>query len=432
MSRETLDLSATQVSLVQECQRKYAISYICGIRQPTTESQLLGTEVDDEQIQPYLKYGRPFELEKKAGKIAAAGQHLLPDPALSLQKKLFVQKFFRIPSLSAKPGEPAPFAFLGYKDMWLPYGGMPSFPADNNPVVSDSKTTKDFRWAKTEAQLKTNEQAILYSWNALYERRADKIKKVNLDWVYFRTTEPYKAQSRAVTLDAEHVYVEMKRLDDVGKFILELRHAAPPHDSSDEEKMAYALSLPPNPAMCGQYGGCPFRSHCGMDVFFDSLDDNKKRLPVMGGTLDLFESLPRQEADPVLAKVAAKVAAQDELLGINPPRTQAPPPAPTPAPEAESAPEEAPKAKRGRKPKAETAPVDALDCTGFEFEVVFGREARSPDAGEGYEVGPFSVKGKVPPGGNLIDAMYQAHKDLCTVANMCRGDRKASFEKGSE
>jgi hypothetical protein len=62
-----------------------------------------------------------------------------------------------------------------------------------------------------------------------------------------------------------------------------------------------------------------------------------------------------------------------------------------------------------------------------EFEVVWGREAESPAPGGGYEVGPFSVKGKVAPGGSLIEAMVRAHQDLSTVAKMVKTDKKAGF-----
>jgi hypothetical protein len=447
VSHETLDLSATQVSLVQECPRKWAYSYICGLRQPQTESQKLGQEVDDGQLQPYLKFGTPFNLETKAGRIANAGKHLLPNPALSLQKKLFAQHFFRIPSIRSKPGEHAPFAFLGYKDMFLPEGGMPSFPTSKNPCVADSKTTKSKRWAKTGEELKENVQAILYAWNALYYRREDKVRAVDLDWVYFMTVpkgtiinaegeavEIYDAFSRPVTVTADEVYEQMLKIDDVGHRILALWESAPKGESAtDEEKLEFVKTLPPNTQMCGEYGGCPFRSQCGMDVFFDAMDkdDGKRRLDVMG-TFDLFEDLEE------------KVQKQDAVLGINPPKTQAPPPAPVEpeplsvaAPVAVAVPVVEEKPKRGR-PKKDAAPTSAVEATVMgespveylEFEVVWGREAVSPEAGAGYEVGPFSVKGRVPQGGDLVTAMYQAHQKLQSLATRAKADKKAGFGNG--
>lgn len=160
----------------------------------------------------------------------------------------------------------------------------------------------------------------------------------------------------------------------------------------------------------------------------------------MGDQFDLFADLEK------------KVAAQDAVLGINPPRTQPEPP-PSPAPEpvavaAEVVAEEAPKAKRGRRPKVEQPAAPLPACSengimgfttvepsfegGFEFEVVWGREARSPESGEGYEVGPFSAKGRTHPGESLVDAMYRVHAQLGVLAAMARADRKAAFEKGSE
>lgn len=432
-NNETLLLSATQISLVSECERKWALAYICGLKSPQTPAQALGQAVDDGQLQPYLKFGRPFDDGgvgedgktrpcTEAGKIAAAGLKYLPPPRYP---GLEAQKRFVIPAACSKPGSPAPFAYQGYLDIWLPEGGMPTIPIDGFPVVADSKTTKNKRYAKTETTLKTDTQAMLYAVWAMYQTKK---RTVHLDWVYFMTDGSYGAFERKATVVADEVFERFLEIDKTGEHILKLWGGAP-KGGDDEAKLAYALSLPPNPRMCGEYGGCPHRHICNLgpgEITGDELtEDQKRRLPVMGSTLDLFGSL-KKAADE-----------QDGVaVGINPPRTQADPPPPAPEPEVAAPPvEEAPKAKRGRKPKVETTvtvPLDSVCESGFEFEVVWGREARSPEAGEGYEVGPFSAKGRTNPGESLVDAMYRVHAQLQTLATMCRADRKASFEKGSE
>jgi hypothetical protein len=316
VSSETLLLSATQISLVGECERKWALAYVCGFKSPQTPAQALGQAVDDGQLQPYLKWGRPFD-DSEAGKIAAAGLQFLPKPRAQTPG-LEAQKYFKIPSASSLQGQPAPFAYQGYLDIWAPKGGFPTIPFTGNPQVGDSKTTKNKRYAKTEEQLKKDPQAMLYSVWAMFDHRSreGKIPKgVDLNWIYFLTDGSYKAFERKATAVADEVFARFLEIDKVGQHILDLWEKAPRRGEEDEDawletRKAYALSLPPNPKMCAEYGGCPHRHICNLgpgEITGDELtEEQKRRLPVMGGTLDLF------------SKLKGEGEKQDAAAGINP------------------------------------------------------------------------------------------------------------------
>lgn len=469
MQRETLLLSATQVSSVEECQVRWALAYIAGIKSPQTESQKLGTQVDDGCVQPYLRFGTPFDLNTRAGRIANTAVDILPTPK---DPRVKVQHYFTFPSLRSKPGEQAPFQFQGYMDIWLPEGGpIPSFPGSTLPVVSDTKTTKDWRWMKKGDKLTNDVQAMIYAFDALYERRkmGKPVSEVNLDWLYLKTTEPLQpARSSPATVDAKHVLERMIEIDAVGHKIVALWEGAP-KNADDDELKAYSLSLQPNTGACDSYGGCPYRSFCNHapSIFNggDDFDDpsGKRKLPLMTGAFDLFASLETQNKK------------EDEALGINPPKTTilptapdtVPPPAVASAPVAPPAPvvnEQAEPAgeptKRKRRTKAEmeaarAAEKDAMTrlptmpgigegepeasnvesasaslvVSGESITVNWARECYSTVEGCGFEVGPFSVTTAPQEGESFADAMVRVNRELAKAARVAFAEKEASYSQ---
>ena len=464
MKSETLLVSATQLSMVDEtqdggCDVKWALAYIAGFKSPQTASQALGTEVDDKTIQPYLRFGTPFDLKKRAGRIAQSAIDILPPPKDSRVK---VQHCFVTPSLSSKAGEPAPFAFLGYKDIYIPGGGLLGY-TDNNPVVGDTKTTKSFDWMKTGDKLRNDPQAVLYAFNALYEahKRGEKRDVVHLNWIYLRTTEPFKSLPSLATVDKDHVLERMKTIDAFGHKILGLWEGSK-GCTNDEERKAYALSLKPNLKACGSFGGCHYRSFCNHapDEFNggDAFSDDKRRLPIMSDTIDLFGMLEEQ------------VTNEDAVLGINPPKTQAAPRPKKEEPKSTATllpkePDVVPPAaseegKRKRRTKAEMEAARAAEkaameklptvpgigegdegeeepsvqitpnASGTSFSVTWGRESYSFEPGNGYENGPFSVTVQLREGDSLVAAMMETHNSLRTFAAMARADKAAAYKGG--
>ena len=67
-------VSPSQIKTFRACTRKWALEKLAGLRGPETESQKLGKEVDDNNLQPYLRDGKPIDRSTRAGKIAASGR----------------------------------------------------------------------------------------------------------------------------------------------------------------------------------------------------------------------------------------------------------------------------------------------------------------------------------------------------------------------
>jgi hypothetical protein len=359
----TLRVSASQVSLFRDgpdddgCVRKYLLRYVAGIEDPGTKAQALGKEVDDTQLQPYLKEGRPFDLDREAGQIAQSGLEWLPAPK---HPGLEVQKEFVMPSPTKA------FGWRGYLDLWLPQRGLSYLDAELTalghttagvPIVSDFKTSSNLTWAKTPEQLAKDPQAQLYATWAMWKTKA---RTVDLVWIYLQTKGARKAKRVHLRVDGDHVFRQFSELEKTGKQILEVRERALEELGPKPEQaraIDWAMQFPPNTNACGNFGGCPHRHICNLSPaqFVDSIDDadfgaaNKRFLPVMQEEVDLFADLAARSTNP---DDATKVL---DVVGINPPEKDLPLAPPTgivdvsqPSPEPDKT-----KAKKGRKPKAE-------------------------------------------------------------------------------
>lgn len=354
----SLLVSASQISLFDEnadggCKRKYAFSYVCGIKSPGTKAQELGKEVDDNQLQPYLSKGRSIDAHIPAGEIALSALKYLPQP---MHPGLEVQKALWMPSPSKL------FAYRGYLDLWLPFRGLPDMPSDEPgiPIVSDFKTSGNLDWAKTETTLAEDVQAQLYATWAMWER---KVRTVDLVWIYMLTKGTKRKSKRVhIRVDGAHVFHQFKKIDALGRQIYELRKAA--EGLEGDAAMAFAMAQKPNPSACGAFGGCPHRHLCNLTdlEFVDTLNApgaaTKRYLPVME-SIDLFADLETRKPEAPAEVVA---------LGINPPEKDLPeapavgavviPDAQPPLPASEQ------KAKRTRRTKAQMAADNAAASAG--------------------------------------------------------------------
>lgn len=348
--------SPSQLKTYRACTRKWALEKIAGLRGPETKSQALGKDVDDNYLQPYLRDGKPIDESTLAGQIAASGIAWLPQPKW---KGLEVQKHF----VFASPSK-LPFGYQGYKDLWLPYGGQPGF---NNelPVVGDFKTTKSIKkWALKEDALRSDEQSVIYSVNAILETKSEEI---NLSWLYLQTEGTRTALPTQITVHTNEVAEQFKGIEADAKEMYRLRTAAPIECEKDVElAKQYALSLPGNKDSCGDYGGCPHQHICfKLEDLFDVPTENLVREhrseEVMGETIDLFAQL--QEKQQQAAAPAPTAPPTQDQIAAEPPLPVNPPmPEGTPlAPPLGAAPA---KAKRGRPKKTDIVSSEAPPATG--------------------------------------------------------------------
>ncbi len=313
---ETPLVSASQIKLFgDECQRKWGFSYLAKLKTPPNAAAALGIDVDDNQLQPYLRTGRAFDYSKESGHIAAAGLAYLPKP---MSLGLEVQKHFKMPSHTTQD-----FAYQGYMDLWLPKGGMPDLDGEY-PVVCDFKTTSNFRYAKTTETLATDVQAQLYAMNAFWETRAP---AVDLVWLYFSTKGPRKVKRVHLRMFPDKVAAQFEKINTTAVEMFGIRKAFEALSQPERAEDFVLHELPPNPDMCEVYGGCPYRSRCNLspDQIVDAHAAKHEAFRAQGNTLDmsnedtvsLLASLRKRQAPPPVS-----------VVGINPPEsTLAPAPA---------------------------------------------------------------------------------------------------------
>lgn len=331
-------LSPSQIKAHRGCKRKRALEKLAGLRGPETASQKLGKDVDDNNLQPYLRDGKPIDRSTQAGKIAASGLDWLPQPKW---RGLEVQKHFVFSSPTMEG-----VGYQGYLDLWLPFGGQPGF-FDEKPVVADFKTTKSIRkWALNEEKLRKDEQGVIYSVWAILETKA---KEIHNSWLYLQTEGSPIALPTQITVHTDEVAHHFLEIEKDAKEIIEINRGLP----KGADPLKYALSIEGNKNACGDYGGCPFQHHCFK--LTDLIDSPKETgMTAANGMIDLFAKLGKKKeasAPPTQEQIAAEPA-----LPINPPMPEGTPPAP-PVGTVEAKPA---KAKRGRPAKAKPEPAQAI------------------------------------------------------------------------
>ncbi len=327
---ETLLTSASQIKLYRECVRKFGWSYLAKIKSPPNAAAQLGIEVDDTQLQPYLRDGRPFDYTRESGYIAAAGLAYLPEPK---SPGLEVQKHFVMPSPT---WETAPQSYQGYMDLYLPDSSAMPQCEGGVPLVGDFKTTSDFRWALTPKTLASDVQAQLYAMQTLVSTGAH---AVDLVWIYFRTRGAKAVKRVHLRVSPDQVGEQFERINDTAVEAFNVRKAFAASGQTAEE---FTLKeLQPNASMCDAYGGCPYRSKCNLSPaqIATSLADNLKRIvtrlpPIEDltmnttSTIDLLASLKARNG--LSAPVVTQPSTPEEnpmkvALGINPPEAKLPP-----------------------------------------------------------------------------------------------------------
>lgn len=244
------------------CARKWAFQRLDGVPKPSSPGAALGTRCHELWAE-YLKNGTPFDLSTPEGRICHATQHLLPAPGTC-------------------DGVEEPFRFEWEGVTWAGVKDA-EYDGDVLPVVLDHKTTSDFRYAKRDRSLLLGHpQAPLYGLEAceLYAAVC-----VELAWNYVRHGVTFakdqapgphgyaiKRAGKPVALDPPvRIVVSRAEAEDaLGRHVPTAKRmlaviAAPPAPVVDENGVAsIARALEPNPDACDAFGGCPYRSQCGL------------------------------------------------------------------------------------------------------------------------------------------------------------------------
>lgn len=316
--------SASQVSTYEDCKRKWAWAKVERLPTSSGPAAELGSAVH-EQLELWLKEGKPLDLTSEAGKIGMEILYLLPAPCTPGME---VERLFGI--------EIGGHKLQGKKDFEILQR------ADGVPIVGDHKTTGDFRWAKTADQcecghtgsahargacsvvlagdgteelcgcrgfvlrstdLSQDPQATLYAAEAMYRAAATECE---MHWNYSRTKGA--KQSLPVLRDGQRPRLTREqitpRLDRTVQSCDEM--------TAILESGVRALDLPPNPDTCEKFGGCEFRGLCNL-----TQQERMHAIMTQAQTSNDFLSMMKSRNQ------------------INPPPVAAPPP---PAPVAQMAP----------------------------------------------------------------------------------------------
>lgn len=231
-------VSASQVDTWSLCKRKWAFRYLDRVKSPPHRSAVVGQRVHA-VLEAWLEHGiAPDPNEtltidddgKKhvyhPGLIAMEGLHLLPTP----NPNLLIETAFDF-------------------GPWTGRMDLAYITEQGTPVVFDHKTTTSLDWAKTEEELWTDPQAVLYAFNAL--RELPNAPFVDLQWTYFQTRKPYKSARRTLHVLRSYAEAAMRPLDATAEHLMTLRKG--PWKAMDFE---------PTPSACSAYGGCAHRRDC--------------------------------------------------------------------------------------------------------------------------------------------------------------------------
>ena len=290
-------LSASQTGTFRRCKRKWAWTYIDGIVTPPNLAMEFGTEVHT-VLERYLTSGRWMGRDDA---IATAQQcrRTLPAPK---DPHVKTEHPFTIDVLDGKA------QFIGYIDLLVAYPGKVE--------VGDYKTTKDLRYTMDEEDLELDIQCNIYSKWAMDHFR---LNKVTARWRYLcarpkagnqRPRTPRGFKDVAIIMTKGSVDEQWERI---------LRDAAE-MVAIIEDDSRWALDIQPNRSACGDYGGCPFRSRCG--VTQDSLGSLISHSKV--AHLKESQTKEKKMGESLMdiinrAKAKKQAEAPEGATGVNPP-----------------------------------------------------------------------------------------------------------------
>jgi len=179
-------ISASQIQLFKDCPRKWGFKYIQGkdAGEPT-ESLALGSAVHT-VLEDFLRDGTNPDVETLEGKIASTGVKFLRQYTGYLVEE----------PLDSFPAPPSPIPFKGFIDLYI-------IDDAGVPHVLDHKTTSAIKWAKTEDELRTNIQLMIYAKHVLLKHSDADI--VRLSHVYYTTKPPYQSKQITIEVDRKHV-----------------------------------------------------------------------------------------------------------------------------------------------------------------------------------------------------------------------------------
>ncbi len=268
------NVSATQITTFRDCARKWYLRYIKGIETPKTPQQVLGSDIHS-SIEYYLKTGK-IKQNDCADYVEAAVPHL---PVPKQETNLVEHEFF----LPTFPGGPL---WHGFIDLLID---------EAEPVVHDHKTTSDFRYAKTPAEMEQDTQLGSYAR-------------------YVQTTQiEHLGAPTNVIARLLYLHTRRKTLDKRSKLVTTILtpttvNAIWERDLEIVRQMVVVREavtveeLPPTTSSCMKYGGCAYRLQCGLAI---ETNPGRKRAMDMSSFLERMKAQQAATATPGNGAAAA-------------------------------------------------------------------------------------------------------------------------------
>lgn len=214
--------SPSQFATWLDCPRKWAFSRVLPSGpKPAAE---LGQRVHT-VAEAWLRDGTlpPDTVE---GRIFLAGVQHLPEPGTVL-----VESDFRFE-----------------RPTWIAHGRR-DFVWDTG--VGDHKTTSGLQWAKSEEDLRTDPQGVIYAASVMLEQNRD---DAELLWVYYGTGNALGRSKRVhLRVHIDDVARELERFDAIAVEMSEINRPG-----VNPKEVDY------NASACAKYGGCEYVEVCGL------------------------------------------------------------------------------------------------------------------------------------------------------------------------
>lgn len=235
-------VSASQVESYKRCKRIWFQRYVLKQKEPTSAAMDRGKRVHT-AVEQYLNTGlQPARdehgqhLDAEAADIFLGGQDLYDD-----LMGCMVEHEIRMPTY---PGGPD---WVGVIDS--------IYTTETKIILRDTKTSSDIkRYSKSEEELRSNTQLIAYATWAL--KQWPKYHWIDIGHIYLQTRKPHRGQLVSVVVSREHVE---KCWQEELKIVKEMVAVA-------ASGVKDVNLIPPSLDACGMYGGCYFRSQCGLDM----------------------------------------------------------------------------------------------------------------------------------------------------------------------
>jgi len=283
--------SATQLKTFRRCPSRWYAEKILGHTTPPTEAMERGRRIHS-MLEAYLRDGTDIP-DDDHGRMAHAALERLPDKG-SIPADNVEQRFELHETVLGAP-------FVGVIDLV------------EDGRITDHKTTSDWKYQKSEEELRADPQAQTYALNYVLCSDED---KVTFRHVYIRTKGGPASRETSV---------ELTRADLADAVVTIREDITRMRAASVVENMG---EVQYNLEACGDYGGCPHRARCAAlgrqtlgvvsSLFMDSRDRQMDTTDPLAALLASRRPINPPDGTPEMELPPAEVEAQQELADLEP------------------------------------------------------------------------------------------------------------------